>query len=136
MENREENQVLEAVQPKKLTLDDLLAKELNLETSKTKEYESKELGGVIEFVRVNPEKISDCLAEMNQEKCSEFNTYQRIIHLSCPMFKDKKLIEKYNPVEPFQVVYKLLNNSIAEVYDMGNTILDWYGFDRGDQVKK
>lgn len=114
---------------KKVTLESLLEAKCDIDNSKVKEYHSEQLSGIIEFVRINPEKASDLIASMNNKEISEFSMYQQLIYLSCPLFQNKDLIKKHNVAEPFEVVYKVLNNSLAEIYDIGNLLLKWYGFD-------
>ena len=123
---QEKDQEAPELEIKKVTLDSVLNRE---DVSNIKEYHSIQLGGIIDIKRINPEKISSIIAEMNSGKVSELITYQRLVYLSCDFFQNKEFIAKYTPPEPFEVVYPVLNKSIAEIYDIGNEILEWYGFD-------
>ena len=109
----------------KITLESLLNREI--EEDKIKEYDSEQLGGIIEFKRINPEKIQDILGQIN-DGLTQFKAYQWIIYLSCPLFQNEALLKKYSPPEPYEVVYPVLNKSLAEINEMGNLILEWYGF--------
>ena len=113
---------------KKITLESLLEKKMGADTSKTKEYFSEELGGNLEFVRISPDKVSDLLGQMNRGENSEFSMYQQLAYFSCPLLQDKELIKQYNVSEPFEIIYKVLNNNIAEIYEIGTLLIGWYGF--------
>lgn len=117
------------VEVKKITLEALLEKKLGADTSKTKEYFSEELGGTIDFIRISPDKVSDLLAQMNSGQLSQYEVYQQFIYFSCSLFQNEALISKYGVSEPFEVVYKVLNDNLAEVWDMGNILMAWYGFE-------
>lgn len=113
---------------KELTLDLLLGDKFAIESSDNIEYESKQMGVIIKFDRISPDRVSGLIEDMNSGECSQFNMYLNFIYLSCPVFHNAELIKKYNVVEPFEVVYKALKCNIAEIYDMGNQLMQWYGF--------
>jgi hypothetical protein len=115
--------------PKKISLEHLLEKKLGVDSSKNKEYFSEVLGGNIDLIRINPQKVADLIAAMNGGELTQYETYQQLVYFSCPLFQNKELLEKFDIVEPCEIVYKVLN--LAEVFDIGNQLIQWYGFNIG-----
>lgn len=124
MENIEN---VENVEKKKITPEQLLEKKLEVDANKEKEYYSEELGGLLVFNRIRPDKVSDLIGQLVAGG-SQYAVFQQLIYESCPLFKNKELILKCGVAEPFEVVNKVLNSNIAEVYEIGNMLLGWYGF--------
>lgn len=100
-------------------------------------FYSEELGGEIEIKKVDPDTITNIVAET--DKIGQYKAYCKLIYNSCSIFKAKELHEKYKPVEPYEIVDIVLNTNVQEVFSLGNKILQIYGFiPRGDinAVKK
>lgn len=124
MENIEN---VENVEKKRITLEQLLEKKLDVNADKEKEYYSEELGGLLVFSRIRPDKVSDLMGQLAAGG-SQYAVYQQLIYESCPLFKNKELVLKCGVAEPFSVVDKVLSSNLAEVYEIGNMLLEWYGF--------
>jgi len=111
--------------PKKLGLDALLASKANIDNSTTKEYFVESLNGVLDLEKINPRKMSDNITKINDGE-DQFGVYQEIIYACCPLLRNKELLVKFEVAEPYDIVGKIL--TLAEVLDLGNQIIQWYGF--------
>ena len=120
----------------KLTLKDLLEKDGLTEPCKL-EYESEVLGGVLAFEKINPDTITEILTSA-KETGEMYRPYLKMIYKSCKLLRSKELAEKYAPLtEPYDVVDKVFNNNIGEIFAFGNQILKAYGLlgDKPDPKK-
>lgn len=121
---------------KKLTIADILERKKVIKPLE-KTFYSEVLGGEIEIKKINPDKISELV--QHQANLGQFKAYLKIIYESCPIFQNKELHEQFKPVEPFEVVDMIFETNLKEIYELGNKILEIYGFlPRGDieTVKK
>ena len=75
---------------------------------------------------------------MNKEEVDEYEKYKELIYLSCPLFRAKELIKELEVDNPYDVVGVAFNDNYAEIFELGNRILERYGFTLGrlDRVKK
>lgn len=114
---------------KLITIDTLLnhAKE---NASEKINIEIKELGGILEFDKVDRALYLDMMAGDEKDRDAE------LIYNCCKMFRDNKLIEKLNCTHnPTEVVGKILSG--ATIYKLSNAILEASGYkiDSDDAVK-
>lgn len=112
---------------KKKTLTSFLTQK-NVIKEKKLTYESEELDGIIELKKVNPSKIVNIISDASAGVETEYTTFLRLIYESVPLFKEKELIEKYPVTEPFEIVDKVFDTNLKEIYELGNQILSLYGF--------
>lgn len=98
-------------------------------------YYSQFFGKKIEIEKISASKIIEV---MNKEEGDEYEKYKELIYLSCPLFRAKELIKELEVDNPYDVVGIAFNDNYAEVFELGNRILQRYGFtsDRLDRVKK
>lgn len=106
---------------KLITIDDLLLKAKENEKAEKIRIEVSELGGVLEFEKLNRGTYLDLMFGANTDRDAE------IIYTCCPMLHDDKLITslecKDNPVE---VVGKLLSGKA--IFKLATLILEESGY--------
>lgn len=110
---------------KKITISDILERKKVIKPLEMT-YFSEVLGGEIEIKKISPDKISELVQE--QATAGQFKTYLKMIYESCPLFKSKELHETFKPVEPFEIVDFVFETNLKEIYELGNKILEFYGF--------
>jgi hypothetical protein len=124
----------------KVTIDKLLSKRLEDNKKKTAVFESKELGGDIEVVKIPLDKVLNIIDD--GESLSTLEAMARnyeLIYECCPILHNKELQSAYEVVEPFDIVQKIFNDNIGEINSIANLILSLYGLDverLKDTVKK
>lgn len=117
----------------KLTIADILERK-NVIKPLALTFKSEVLGGEIEIKKVSPDKISEIITEA--ERLGQYKTYCKLIYSCCPIFSAKELHETFKTVEPFEIVDKIYDTNMNEVYSLGNHILTIYGFLPRTDIKK
>lgn len=120
---------------KKITIEDIFEQK-NINKKKEMFFDSDKLGGRIDFEKINPSKILELLQDASENKLSVHDTNLYIIYLSVPMFRNQKLLEKYEIKDsPYKVIELIFENDIMEITAFADKILAFYGFDE-NKVKK
>lgn len=125
---------------KKVTLETLIARKQQGELDKlrVKEVYVKELEGAIVVKKVPIDKVLGLLDGINTVESLKDNIRMMVelIYYSCPIMQDKTLQEVYECVEPYDVVLAVLNDNIADLNQLAEEILEFYGLsDLEDKVK-
>lgn len=125
---------------KKVTLETLIARKQQGELDKlrVKEVYVKELNGSIIVKKVPIDKVLGLLDGINTVDSLKDNISMMVelIYHSCPIMQDKTLQEVYECVEPYDVVLAVLNDNIADLNQLAEEILEFYGLsDLEDKVK-
>lgn len=122
----------------KLRLEDLLNRTLK-DGFQSKDVYVKGLGGEITVIHQPLPTVLRVMDEINQEASisTMMDAMVQLIYKCVPLFKSKELQEKYECAEPTDIVYKILNDNIEDITDLGNAILEMYGMTNAvDEVKK
>ncbi|MGN0192145.1 MAG: hypothetical protein ACI4CY_01290 [Candidatus Gastranaerophilaceae bacterium] len=116
---------------KKLTITEILERKKAIEPL-ADSYFSEYLGTEIEIKKTKPKRIFDII---ETQKDDYYKCYLKLIYECCPLFQAQELVEEYHPVEPFDVVEKLLDGNMKEIFELGNLIMKKYGLVPRDGVK-
>lgn len=106
-----------------LTIEELLERR-NLVKPLELSYETKNYGK-IKIKKCSPDKVAKIISEAQE---GQYRAYCKLIYECCPIFHDKKMHEKFNPTEPFDVVDKFFDTDSTEIFRFGNYILQIYGY--------
>ena len=116
----------------KLTLDALMerARQSDRDTRKYKEFDSKELCGVVVLQRPVLSKVTAIIdriesGDITTSEAIEAN--KELVYHCWPMVQDKKLQEAYDCTEPFDIVLKVLDDNIGELNKMAEMVLSMFG---------
>jgi len=111
---------------KKLTLTSILG-DKKIISKKKLTYESEELDAIVELEKVKPSKIANIVSEALEQNEEDYTTFIKLIYESVPLLRSKELIAKYEVPVPYEVVDRIFDRNIKEVYELGNHILSLYG---------
>lgn len=118
---------------KELSIADILKKKDLITDSNS--YYSEYFGADIKIEKIDASKV---VAIMNNKEATEYDQYKELIYNSCPIFRAKELISKLEVENPYDVVDVAFNSNYCEIFELGNKILERYGFtsQKVDKVKK
>lgn len=122
----------------KVTLEELIRRKTQAENSRMeyKDIDIPSLGISIPFQKLPITSVLEMMEGINSgigisenyEKCVE------LIYKSCPMMRDKKLLE--GCAEPYDVVALIFNDNIKAILDTGAKIMnEFYGASEEEAIK-
>lgn len=102
------------------------------------EYKSDFLNGSIMVKKISPYKVTEILDKTDEIEGGTMTrgakANEELIFKHCPDLQNKELIEKYDCVEPYDIVLRIFDNNIGEVGKFAEFILTLYGL--VDEKKK
>lgn len=112
----------------KLQLEDLLNRNMQ-EGFQSKDVYVKGLGGELTVIHQPLPTVLRIMDEIKQDATlsTVMDAMVQLIYACVPLFKNKELQAKYECVEPTDVVYKVLNDSVEDITALGEAILGMYG---------
>lgn len=110
----------------------ILAKK-NLLEQKPAPFYSEMFGGELEIENDHPQSFSDTIRTAQDD---ELYAYSKLIYENCPAFRDKELLKEYEVDDPFLLVSTIYKKNTYEMLLLGNHILQAYGFNNIDVIKK
>lgn len=122
----------------KIQLEDLLNRNMK-EGFDSKDVYVKGLGGELTVIHQPLPTVLRLMESIqdNATLSTVMDAMVQIIYNCVPLFKNKDLQAKYECAEPTDVVYKVLNDSVEDITELGEAILAMYGITSPvDEVKK
>ena len=123
---------------KKLTLDALIAKKEQREANQTeyREVPVESLGGTLTIKKLPLSQMLELMDAQDENAGMKENVEFEVelIYRCCPMFQDKKLQAAYECAEPYDVVYRVMDDDLGAIGELSTAILDFYGM--GDSVRE
>lgn len=119
----------------KITLEELALRKQqgNLDKVQVKVYNSKELGGEIELVKISLKKYLEMTNGMSTDNAEDgIELMCSIIFESCPFIKDnsKELMEMYDVKVPTDLPLYMLNENMKELTEISELINSFFGIDK------
>ena len=122
----------------KIQLEDLLNRNMK-EGFESKDVYVKGLGGELTVIHQPLPTVLRLMDDIkdNATLSTVMDAMVQLIYNCVPLFKNKDLQAKYECAEPTDVVYKVLNDSVEDITELGEAILAMYGITNPvDEVKK
>lgn len=122
----------------KIQLEDLLNRNMK-EGFDSKDVYVKGLGGELTVIHQPLPTVLRLMENIqdNATLSTVMDAMVQLIYNCVPLFKNKDLQAKYECAEPTDVVYKVLNDSVEDITELGEAILAMYGITSPvDEVKK
>ncbi|WP_295245598.1 hypothetical protein [Veillonella sp.] len=121
----------------KVTLEQLLEKKL-ADGFKSVDVPVESLGGEITIVKQPLTTVIRLLDDSGADVSMSERMAQmaELIYTCVPLFKNKELQAKYECAEPYDVVFKVLDDNLGDIETIANAILGLYGMDDGELLKK
>lgn len=122
----------------KIQLEDLLNRNMK-EGFESKDVYVKGLGGELTVIHQPLPTVLRLMDDIkdNATLSTVMDAMVQLIYNCVPLFKNKDLQAKYECAEPTDVVYKVLNDSVEDITELGEAILAMYGMTNPvDEVKK
>lgn len=122
----------------KIQLEDLLNRNMK-EGFDSKDVYVKGLGGELTVIHQPLPTVLRLMESIqdNATLSTVMDAMVQLIYNCVPLFKNKDLQAKYECAEPTDVVYKVLNDSVEDITELGEAILAMYGITSPvDEVKK
>lgn len=117
-----------------LTAEALLKKKDIINGQEEIEYYSKFLNGTIKINRLPAQQVCEI---MQDDSKTYYERQSELIYMSCPCFRDEKLIKGYDVTLPYNIVEKIFAANLLEFASLCETVLNLYGLaDAGEKVKK
>ena len=123
--------------PNFITAQDLLERKKIIDEKRSLVYHSECFGGDIAIK--DDIDLLEITEIINQQDLNQTDKYARLIYMCCPLFKAPEFREVYEIKEPYDVVKQSFKGIGAELFELGNHILQAYGLmdaDVVDAVKK
>lgn len=119
------------------SIDRLIEIKSNIEIKDTVEYDSKELGGIVEIKKIPRTKYTGILGLANKGT-SEEEIQNRLLYECIPFLHDKKLQEAFNVKVPYDIAGKVFSDNLYEIGEILSIISDFYGYKKEvvDALKK
>lgn len=119
----------------KITLEELALRKQqgNLDKVQVKVYNSKELGGEIELVKIPLKKYLEMTSGINMDNPGDnIELMCNTIFESCPFIKNnsKELMEIYDAKIPTDLPLYMLNENMKELTEISELINSFFGIDK------
>ena len=103
---------------------EILLKNKKILEEKPKNYYSEFFNAEFDVECKNPASITNIFASDEDEN----RKYIKLVYECCPFFKEEDLRKVYDIKEPYELVNKVFGDNYAELFKLGNFILEKYGF--------
>lgn len=125
----------------KITLDALIerASQSERDKRKYKEFDSKELGGVVMLQRPALSKVTALIDRIESDDITTSEVVEankELVYNCWPMVQDKKLQDAYDCTEPFDIVLKVLDDNVGELNKMAEMALSMFGLTETQETVK
>lgn len=122
---------------KKATIEALLERKTKQDKASVKTIELKSLDMSFNAVKLPLGQLLSIMDKYDVENGSyseKFGMFKELVYMSIPIFRDSKLIEAYEVVEPEDVVTAVLNDDINAVTELATAVMEMYGLTDGSAV--
>lgn len=122
---------------KKATLEALIERKSKQDKEVLKNIEIKSIGLSFDVVKM---PLSQMLGIMdkydidNGNYTEKFAMFKELVYMSIPLFRNDKLIELYNCIEPTDVVTAVLDDNLEAITELATAIMKIYGLSDGKAV--
>ena len=123
----------------KITLEKLLEKKL-ADGFKSVDVELEGLGGTLTVVKqplTTVIRLLDDGGADNESMAERMAKMAELIYTCVPIFRNKELQDKYECSEPYDVVFKVLDDNMGDIEALIDAIMGLYGMENlKDKLKK